>query len=105
MPFTTAGESTSAGVSMLNDQRSSPVAKARPSPAARRKAEPGILFVQSVPWSWVTVAGQTKETPNKFYLAPGSYQVTFRTNSGLVKVKHVTVESGKGQKLNEPMDL
>jgi hypothetical protein len=74
--------------------------------AGRRKVEPGILSVQSVPWSWVTVGDQTKETPGaKFYLAPGSYQVTFHNQeNGLVKVEHVTIESGKMRKLNEQMD-
>jgi serine/threonine protein kinase len=74
--------------------------------AGKRKAVPGILSVQSVPWSWVTVGDQTKETPGaKFYLAPGTYQVTFHNEAnGLVKVEHVTIESDKMTKLNEQMD-
>ncbi|HET7503793.1 MAG TPA: protein kinase [Kofleriaceae bacterium] len=74
--------------------------------ATRRRAEPGILSVTSVPWSWVTVGNQTKETPAaKFYLAPGTYQVTFHNQeNGLVKVERVTIESGKLKKLSERMD-
>ncbi|HEU4735042.1 MAG TPA: protein kinase [Kofleriaceae bacterium] len=73
---------------------------------ARRKVEPGILSVTSVPWSWVTVGNQTKETPGaKFYLAPGTYQVTFHNQeNGLVKVERVTIESGRLKKLSEQMD-
>jgi serine/threonine protein kinase len=74
--------------------------------SGKRKAEPGILLVQSDPWSWVTVGDKTKDTPGaKFYLAPGTYQVTFHNEAnGLVKVKHVTIESGKLMRLNELMN-
>jgi serine/threonine protein kinase len=69
----------------------------------KRKVEPGILAVQSMPWSWVTIGGQTKETPDKFYLAPGTYDVTFRTDGGLVKIEQVTVEAGKLKKLTKKL--
>jgi hypothetical protein len=73
---------------------------------ARRRVEPGILSVTSVPWSWVTVGNQTKETPGaKFYLSPGTYHVTFHNQeNGLVKVERVTIEAGKMKKLSERMD-
>jgi len=67
--------------------------------------EPGILSVQSVPWSWVTVAGQRKETPDKFYLPPGTYVVKFyNQDNGVRKTEHVTIESGKRLNLNEEME-
>jgi hypothetical protein len=67
--------------------------------------EPGILSVQSVPWSWVTVAGQRKETPDKFYLPPGTYVVKFyNQDNGVRKTEHVTIEAGKRLNLNEEME-
>jgi serine/threonine protein kinase len=83
-----------------------PVRRPQGKDSARRKTEPGILSVQSAPWSWVTVGNQTKETPGaRFTLAPGTYQVTFHNEAnGLVKVEHVTIESGKMRRLNEQMD-
>ncbi|HET9619883.1 MAG TPA: serine/threonine-protein kinase, partial [Kofleriaceae bacterium] len=69
------------------------------------KAESGILQVDSAPWSWVTVGDATKETPDKFYLAPGTYLVQFHNQeNGLVKTERVTIEAGKLKRLNERMD-
>jgi len=71
---------------------------------ANRHKEPGTLSVQSVPWSWVTVNGQQKETPDKFSLAPGTYTVTFfNEKNGLTKTERVTIESGKRLNLHEEM--
>jgi hypothetical protein len=73
--------------------------------AGHRKSNPGILQVSSSPWSWVTVGDTTKETPDKFYLAPGSYRVSFHNEkNGLVKTERVTIEAGKMQRLDETMD-
>ncbi len=72
---------------------------------ASKHKEPGILSVQSAPWSWVTVAGQRKETPDKFYLPPGSYVVKFyNPDSGARKTEHVTIEAGKRLTINEDME-
>jgi len=72
---------------------------------AGKHKEPGILSVQSVPWSWVTVAGQKKETPDKFYLPPGTYTVKFyNPDSGVRKTEHVTIEPGKRLNLSEAME-
>jgi hypothetical protein len=77
------------------------------SPVARdagKHKEPGILSVQSKPWSWVTVSGQRKETPDKFSLAPGTYVVKFyNEENGLTKYERVTIESGKRITLDEGM--
>jgi serine/threonine protein kinase len=96
-----------------------PVAPSEPGagaarPSARRlpptrdagaRKEPGILSVQSVPWSWVSINGVKKETPDKFSLAPGEYVVRFyNPENGLTKYERVTIESGKRFKLNEAMD-
>jgi serine/threonine protein kinase len=68
-------------------------------------AEPGILQVQSSPWSWVTVGNQKKETPDKFYLAPGTYLVKFYNQANdFTKYERVTIEAGKVKRLDERMD-
>jgi serine/threonine protein kinase len=73
--------------------------------SARRKAEPGILVAEAAPWAWVTVAGQRKETPGKFYLASGSYVVKFyNPDTGVAKSARVTVEPGKLVKLDQDME-
>jgi len=85
--------------------------EARPAPAkiaktkdARRKVEPGILSVQSSPSSWVTIGTQTKETPDKFHLAPGTYLVKFHSDeSGVTKYEPITIAAGEMQKLSVPM--
>ena len=66
---------------------------------------PGILQVDSEPWSWVTVGGQKKETPDKFYLAPGTYTVQlYNEENGRAKTRTVTIEPGQLLKLNVEMD-
>jgi serine/threonine-protein kinase len=87
---------------------------ARRNPArdgARRKAPPGILSVQAVSslgrpaWAWVTVGNQRKETPDKFYLPPGSYTVKFyNEENGVAKTERVTIESGKLVRIDEDME-
>jgi serine/threonine protein kinase len=80
-------------------------AKKPAAATGHRKSNPGILQVSSSPWSWVTVGDTTKETPDKFYLAPGSYRVSFHNEkNGLVKTERVTIEAGKMQRLDETMD-
>ena len=71
--------------------------------AERAKAD-GILSVQAAPWAWVTVAGQKKETPDRFSLPPGDYSVKFyNPENGVTKVEHVTIVSGKLERLDENM--
>jgi hypothetical protein len=65
----------------------------RATPA--RKKDPGILRVQSEPWAWASVAGQRRDTPTKFTLAPGRYTVRFQAENGKAISKAVTIESGK----------
>ena len=61
--------------------------------------------MQSSPWSWVTVGNQRKETPDKFYLAPGTYLVKFyNQENDFTKYKRVTIEAGQMVKLDERMD-
>jgi hypothetical protein len=68
-------------------------------------AASGVLLVESTPWSWATVGDETKETPSKFHLAPGTYQVTFHNEkNGLVKVETVTLEADGVEKIKERMD-
>ena len=82
-----------------------PTGKHAPANRDSKHKEPGILSVQSVPWSWVTINGQRKETPDKFYLTPGTYAVKFyNQENGVTKYERVTIEAGKLQKLNEGMD-
>jgi serine/threonine protein kinase len=72
---------------------------------AKAKVEPGILSVDSDPWSWVTIGNQKKETPGKFYLAPGTYVAKFYSpETGLTKIEPVKIESGERQQLDVPMD-
>jgi serine/threonine protein kinase len=73
--------------------------------AAKHKVEPGILWVEARPWAWVTVGNQRKETPDRFYLAPGTYSVKFfNQDNGLTKYQHVTIESGKLVRIREQLD-
>jgi serine/threonine protein kinase len=84
-----------------------PTPAKKPATARHRadKSDTGILQVDSAPWSWVTVGNATKETPDKFYLAPGTYLVQFHNEeNGLVKTERITVEPGKLKRLNERMD-
>jgi serine/threonine protein kinase len=93
------------GVEARSDETRPSGKRSSPSRDAGRRKEPGILSVQSKPWSWVTVSGQRKETPDKFYLAPGTYVVKFHNQeNGLTKYERVTIESGKRVMLNEGMD-
>ena len=63
------------------------------------------MTVESTPWSWVTVGVETKETPAKFYLPPGSHIVKFyNQENGITKYSKVTVESDRMQKLKEDME-
>ncbi len=71
----------------------------------KRKTDPGILAVQAAPWAWVTVGNQKKETPDKFYLAPGVYTVKFyNPENGVTKYEQVTIEAGRLEKLTASMD-
>jgi serine/threonine protein kinase len=71
----------------------------------KRKTDPGILSVQAAPWAWVTVGNQKKETPDKFYLAPGAYTVKFyNPENGVTKYEQVVIEAGKLEKLTASMD-
>jgi len=87
---------------VVEDQPSAPV-RVEPTPPPMRtpsrpivKKEPGILRVNSEPWSYVTVAGQRQSTVAKFTLPPGKYTVTFENKEiGRRINKQVTVESGK----------
>jgi serine/threonine protein kinase len=64
----------------------------------------GILSVQATPWAWVTVAGQKKETPDRFSLPPGEYTVKFyNPENGVTKIEKVTIESGRLERLDERM--
>jgi len=73
--------------------------------SAKHKLEPGVLSVQSTPWSWVTVGNQKKETPDRFYLAPGTYLVKFyNQENDLTKYERVTIEPGKLVRLDVAMD-
>ena len=64
--------------------------------AAVRKKEPGVLRVNSDPWSYVSVAGQRKATVAKFTLPPGRYAVRFQNDEiGKSVTKSAVVESGK----------
>ena len=73
--------------------------------SGKHKSGPGILSVQAVPWSWVTVDIETKETPAKFYLAPGTHIVKlYNEANGLTKYEKVVIEADKLQKLNEDME-
>jgi hypothetical protein len=72
---------------------------------ARRKVETGTLWVEASPWAWVTVGNQRKEAPDRFYLAPGTYQVKFfNQDNGITKYQRVTIESGKVQRIRESLD-
>jgi serine/threonine protein kinase len=72
---------------------------------SKQKLEPGVLSVQSTPWSWVTVANQKKETPDRFYLAPGTYMVKFyNQENDVTKYERVTIEAGKRIHLDVAMD-
>jgi len=72
---------------------------------SKRKPD-GFLSVQTVPWAWVTVGSQTKETPSaRFTLPPGSHVVKlYNSENGVTKTRHVVIESGKMKNLNERMD-
>jgi hypothetical protein len=73
--------------------------------SGKHKLEPGVLSVQSTPWSWVTVGNQKKETPDRFYLAPGTYLVKFyNQENDLTKYERVTIEPGKLVRLDLSMD-
>jgi hypothetical protein len=73
--------------------------------SGKHKLEPGVLSVQSTPWSWVTVGNQKKETPDRFYLAPGTYLVKFyNQENDLTKYERVTIEPGKLVRLDVSMD-
>ncbi|MBA2544002.1 MAG: hypothetical protein H0V17_30445, partial [Deltaproteobacteria bacterium] len=68
----------------------------RPQTRSQVKKEPGILRVNSEPWSYVTVAGQRQSTVAKFSLPPGKYSVVFENKEiGRRITKSVVVESGK----------
>jgi serine/threonine-protein kinase len=70
----------------------------------KRRGVSGILAVQSTPWSWVTVDVETKETPAKFYLSPGTHIVKlYNQDNGLTKYEKVVIEADKLVKLNERM--
>jgi len=70
----------------------------------KRRSDTGILAVQASPWAWVTVGDQKKETPDKFYLAPGDYTVKFyNPENGVTKYEKVTIEAGRLEKLDESM--
>jgi hypothetical protein len=72
---------------------------------AKAKVEPGVLSVDSIPWSWVTIGNQKKETPDKFYLAPGTYVAKFYSpETGVTKIEPVTIDAGELQQLKVPMD-
>jgi serine/threonine protein kinase len=78
---------------------------ARRNRDSKPKLEPGVLSVQSTPWSWVTVGNQKKETPDRFYLAPGTYLVKFyNQENDLTKYERVTIEGGKRIHLDVAMD-
>jgi serine/threonine-protein kinase len=91
--------------------RGAPPHSPNPSPttAARRstggaKAEGGVLSVQSSPWSWATIGNQKKETPDRFYLMPGTYVVKFYSpDTKVTKYEPITIEAGEVQKLSVRM--
>ena len=71
---------------------------------SKRRTAPGILQVDSEPWSWVTVDVETKETPTKFYLPPGTHTVKFYNEvNGVTRYETIEIESDAVTKLNEPM--
>jgi hypothetical protein len=73
--------------------------------SGKRKSSLGVLWVESTPWSWVTVDIETKETPARFYLSPGMHIVKlFNQENGLTKYEKVTVESNGTQKIKEDME-
>jgi tRNA A-37 threonylcarbamoyl transferase component Bud32 len=77
-------------------------------PPARVKtpeAEKGVVSVQSSPWSWVTIGNQRKETPDRFYLPPGTHVAKFYSpDTGVTKLEPITIEAGEVVTLNVPMD-
>jgi len=71
-----------------------PTREVRAAPV--RKKAPGVLRVNSDPWSYVSVAGQRKATVAKFTLPPGRYTVRFQNDEiGRSVTKSAVVESGK----------
>jgi serine/threonine-protein kinase len=73
--------------------------------SGKRKSSLGVLWVESTPWSWVTVDIETKETPARFYLSPGMHFVKlFNQENGLTKYEKITVESNGTQKIKEDME-
>jgi hypothetical protein len=97
---------TSASESRLADAKSADAKPARRTGAKDGKRKPnGVLSVQSMPWSWVTVATQTKETPARFSLPPGVHIVQFHNDeNGITKYESVLIESEQVYKLNEDME-
>jgi hypothetical protein len=83
----------------------SPPRRAAPTRTATKpKVDPGVLLVQSTPWSWVTIGTQKKETPDKFYLPPGMYIVKFECpDTGVKKFEPVTIKSGERLELRLQM--
>ena len=71
----------------------------------RQVKEPGILRVNSEPWSYVTVAGQRQATVAKFTLPPGKYTVKFE-NPDIKRslTKTVVIESGKFNNLTANLE-
>ena len=78
-------------------------------PTVRAKAtaevEKGVVSVQSSPWSWVTIGNQRKETPDRFYLPPGTHVAKFYSpETGVTKLEPITIEAGEVVQLNIPMN-
>ncbi len=91
------------------DTRPSPRKGSTSRDTGKRKVEPGILLAEASPWAWVSIPNQPnqkkRETPARFYLAPGTHVVRFyNPDNGVTKYERVTLESGKLMKIDEPME-
>jgi len=83
-----------------------PVSRAARTPVtkavvATREPATGTLRISSVPWAYVTVNGQTYETPvSGLKLEPGQYVIKLHSpDTGLRDVRKVTIEAGKTETL------
>jgi serine/threonine protein kinase len=67
--------------------------KAQPRRAVVKKQDTAILRVQSDPWAYATIAGYPRvETPGKFTLPPGKYNVRFESDDGRRITKAVSLK-------------
>jgi serine/threonine protein kinase len=100
----TATAGTATGKTSKSGKTGSSGKRVASKDGAKRRTAPGILQVDSEPWSWVTVDIETKETPTKFYLPPGTHTVKFYNEvNGVTRYETIEIESDVVTKINEPM--